>query len=660
MMITQNSIDQVRRDTSGLVKLKHNCPLRLPPTACYLLLFLILTACLPLDSETADLLLNPQPEGDSSPSTASATTSATLTPAEIFAGVSPSIVYVETPGGATGSGVLIEDGYIVTNAHVVWPFEAVRIVFPDGTEHLDAPVLNWDLMIDLAIVGPLETENIPLAFGNGEDLSIGSDVYLIGYPGEPDSFPQPTLVRGLLSRLREWEATGITYFQSDAPIAGGQSGGVLVSQHGEIIGITTFFFTEAGYAVASSTSDTQPRIESLLADKDPAGLGKRRLPRRGQDYEHQGKLAHARDTQTFVIEADPGTMIDLVAWGEFDIGFEVFDSGGYPVLLADNLYGGVEAGSFTVEHAVPYFVTVWQHADEVGRYWVESSEQMTPYRDADDGQPLAIGNTVRGNIDHPGDLDHFTIQLNEGDIIELQLESFGIDAFVSLDFAGATDEEVVSDNDSGGGLFGSDAWLTFEAPHPGEYFIVVDDLMEVSGGYILSINALATEAPARATTDPQEISSPLGSMRRYESNVSPHFSIQYSADWVAQPPGYAEIARFVQPRRGGSFSIIEEDLIAAGLGELTLAAYVDLTLDILQADLRGFELVSQTPIETEQGLQAVILTFTERGGVFTSTRLIYLHPDHIAFHATYFATTQRHKALQRLSDYSFGTFHVLD
>lgn len=40
---------------------------------------------------------------------------------------------------------------MVTNAHVVWPFETVRVTFPDGSEHLDVPVIGWDLMADLAI-----------------------------------------------------------------------------------------------------------------------------------------------------------------------------------------------------------------------------------------------------------------------------------------------------------------------------------------------------------------------------------------------------------------------------------------------------------------------------------------------------------------------------
>ena len=42
---------------------------------------------------------------------------------------------------------------MVTNAHVVWPFDATRVVFPDGTEFGQAPVKGWDLLTDLAVLG---------------------------------------------------------------------------------------------------------------------------------------------------------------------------------------------------------------------------------------------------------------------------------------------------------------------------------------------------------------------------------------------------------------------------------------------------------------------------------------------------------------------------
>ena len=66
----------------------------------------------------------------------------TLTRPQIFDKVSPAIAFIQTDIGS-GSGVLIEGGYVVTNAHVVWPFDAARVVFPDGTAFKKVPVKGW-------------------------------------------------------------------------------------------------------------------------------------------------------------------------------------------------------------------------------------------------------------------------------------------------------------------------------------------------------------------------------------------------------------------------------------------------------------------------------------------------------------------------------------
>ena len=85
----------------------------------------------------------------------------------------------------------------MTNAHVVWPFNEVRVVFPDGAEFLDVPVHGSDLMADVAVLGPIDAPAAPLPLVNGEDQAIGADTYLIGYPAEVDEFPLPAITRGL-------------------------------------------------------------------------------------------------------------------------------------------------------------------------------------------------------------------------------------------------------------------------------------------------------------------------------------------------------------------------------------------------------------------------------------------------------------------------------
>lgn len=105
----------------------------------------------------------------------------------------------------SGIAILIEDNYLLTHARTVWPRSEVRVLFPDGSEHPNAPVAGWDLVADLALVGPIETEIEPVRLVGGGDLPIGSDVYLIGYPDEEATPPQPSITTGILSQLHRWE-----------------------------------------------------------------------------------------------------------------------------------------------------------------------------------------------------------------------------------------------------------------------------------------------------------------------------------------------------------------------------------------------------------------------------------------------------------------------
>ena len=212
----------------------------------------------PTATPTPEPTATPTPEPTATPTPEPTATPGPLTSPQIFDKVSPSIAFIETVTG-TGSGVLIDGGYVVTNAHVVWPFDTVRVVFPDGSEFHGVPVKGWDLLADLAVLGPIDAPTDTLALVDGESLPIGTDMFLIGYPGEVEEFPQPTIARGLLSRVREWESIGITYLQTDAPVIGGQSGGAAVSNMGEVIGISGLAFTEGNFGIVASSADISPR-----------------------------------------------------------------------------------------------------------------------------------------------------------------------------------------------------------------------------------------------------------------------------------------------------------------------------------------------------------------------------------------------------------------
>ena len=110
------------------------------------------------------------------------------------------------------------------------------------------------------------------------EMAIGSGVYLIGYPGEVEEFPQPTITNGILSRLRTWDTIDYTFFQIDATIADGQSGGVMVTQAGDVAGISTFYYS--GFGLAGSVADALPRLNAILGHDMGVILGDRSFAHR--------------------------------------------------------------------------------------------------------------------------------------------------------------------------------------------------------------------------------------------------------------------------------------------------------------------------------------------------------------------------------------------
>ena len=162
----------------------------------------------------------------------------------------------------------------MTNAHNVWPSDSVQATFPDGTIIRNVPLVGWDLLTDLAVLGPVNVSIQPLILAESAKPAIGSEVLTIGYPGSPGDPPQPTLGRSIVSRLREWDETGLTYIQIDATLEGGQSGGALISSTGDIIGITGYTIGEASHGLALASSDLTSRIRSLISGNDPSGIGR--------------------------------------------------------------------------------------------------------------------------------------------------------------------------------------------------------------------------------------------------------------------------------------------------------------------------------------------------------------------------------------------------
>lgn len=165
-----------------------------------------------------------------------------LTPGQVYAQNIDSVVliYANTSGGrSTGSGfVLTEDGYVVTNYHVIEGGTSFSVVTHDGEEYA-ASLTGGDETNDVAVLKVDGVALDPAELGSSDDLIVGDQVVAIGNPlGELTS----TLTVGYISgknREVSTDGTSINMLQTDASINSGNSGGPLFNMKGQVIGITT-------------------------------------------------------------------------------------------------------------------------------------------------------------------------------------------------------------------------------------------------------------------------------------------------------------------------------------------------------------------------------------------------------------------------------------
>lgn len=188
---------------------------------------------------------------------------------DLYRRVNPSVVSIVTYSqqnrmlmtSGQGSGfVYDQNGYILTNSHVVHGADALEVVFSDNTVR-NAELVGEDLHSDLAVI---KVENLPegvlpLPLGNMEEVAVGQTVVAIGNPFGLGG----TLTRGIVSALGR-SIPALTAFsipqsiQTDAPINPGNSGGPLLNLKGEVIGINAQIETSGNSRVNSGVGFAIP------------------------------------------------------------------------------------------------------------------------------------------------------------------------------------------------------------------------------------------------------------------------------------------------------------------------------------------------------------------------------------------------------------------
>lgn len=432
----------------------------------------------------------------------------------------PSVAYVETPAGS-GSGMVVErDGetYLLTNLHVVAPDPVARVVLPgDEPEELDdVEVVGVDKLTDIALLGPIDTDRLPVRL---EDPGVekGDDVFLVGYPGETEEEPEPTITSGIVSRRRTNSTFELDYVQTDASISGGQSGGALADAEGDVIGVSGLGFAEE-FALAIAAPDVDDAIERILddggdeywtyppaEDREPATSG-------------SARLADSYSAAYLYLPADPaGVQLDLrvssdaapaaIVVDDYDTGENIFvDRAGVAAMLGlgpdaseDEISSAIDDFGLTVGDPVepghwvvaippdtPASVTLGVIEDRPSRLTWTASPGMHIYADRVVDQPLELGEPVDGELDLLEGSATYTVELEADTTYQVSVASNENDPELTIIAPGesATAGWLAADS---GGIYGYDVDEEFTAEVSGPHTIVVENWGGASMVYRLEI-----------------------------------------------------------------------------------------------------------------------------------------------------------------------------
>lgn len=226
----------------------------------------------PQELETGDQ--TPAVLGSGTQMDVSQTEGAELTLQEIYKKVIPSVVSItaqSTGGKSTGTGIIMsDDGYIITNYHVVSDAQAVSVLLTSEEEYAAAWV-GGDETSDLVVL-KIEAEGLtPAEFGSSDNVEVGDSVVAIGDPLGIEL--RGTMTDGIICGIKRdvhIDDRTMTLIQTNAALNSGNSGGPLVNMSGQVIGINTMKIASSyttnveGIGFAIPISSAKPIVDELV------------------------------------------------------------------------------------------------------------------------------------------------------------------------------------------------------------------------------------------------------------------------------------------------------------------------------------------------------------------------------------------------------------
>ena len=247
----------------------------------------------------------------------------------------------------TGSGVVLsDDGYLVTNAHVLLA-DGYHDIHTSDNKVYNAKVIGRDAKTDIAVIKVNNAELKPAILGNSDEVMVGEKVIAVGNPAGLSN----TVTDGIVSatgRKIKSDSTGfeMNCIQTNADISPGNSGGALVNMYGQVIGITSSKYVSSSYeglGFAITINDAKPIIEELISNGFIGG--RFRIGITLIDMSRESKLETIREKLGFDIpEGFTGIYIDAIdekcdiANTELKVGDFITAINGKSVKTYDELY----------------------------------------------------------------------------------------------------------------------------------------------------------------------------------------------------------------------------------------------------------------------------------------------------------------------------------
>lgn len=452
----------------------------------------------------------------------------------------PSIALVDT-GDGSATGLVSASRYVLVSLSALDGATSATVVLSNGETLTDVPLAGSDRLTGIAYLGPIDggiVSRLPGAvLGDGERLPPGAPVFAVGFG--PLSLPGdvPSISSGVFSGLQQWTPGDRTFLITDASGQDPMAGSVLIDGNGVAIGFGTEATLWRGRYV--STGDlarslaAQPPIgaqatvwlpnpssaatEHLLVVSAPRLIGELALSDEatgetlvlsvGADVagvltltDAEGKILQQSNLAVgaTIVTLRPNTVgpyrltlapalpDDSMAETEPEAAEDVADDTEAMAeddaeAMQDDAEAMTEEEPTEASEAMPEDMGMM---DTEVSFSVSSNIPLMTLVDADELQPLVVGEPLIAGVDAPGDIDHFQLPVLAGEVYEVRAQSITLDMVLSATGAGTEG----SDDDSAGGFDNNDAMLTLSPSEDGVIHLMVADFGgEAVGGYVLTV-----------------------------------------------------------------------------------------------------------------------------------------------------------------------------